>query len=84
MNFQFYIDNNNISNDGCYYLTKPKLQSLQTLDLSNNKIEQQGARHLAHSNWPQLKTLLISIYLLYNYIDSNKLSTKGFLFLSKG
>ncbi len=57
-----HIDHNLIGNDGCYYLTKPKLQSLQTLDLTSNAITEDGSRFLAMGNWPHLRTLLICKY----------------------
>lgn len=34
-----YLDHNQIGNDGCYYLTRTNLQSLLTLDLNDNNIE---------------------------------------------
>jgi hypothetical protein len=58
-NFFIFVDNNHIKVDGCYYLQKTNLQSMQTLDISNNEIDDEAAKNLAISNWPCLLNLLI-------------------------
>lgn len=69
------IDNNQIGDDGCSYLTRASLPYLVTLDLTNNRIKDDGCRHLARGVFPNLRTLLIS---------GNKFGEKGLRFLALG
>ncbi len=76
-------DHNNLSTDACHYLTKPKLQSLQTLDLTTNSIDDEGCKLLARGgNWPDLRTFFICSFLVKS--AQNKLTVTGLLYLSKG
>jgi hypothetical protein len=48
------IENCNLESEGVYWLTRTDWKRMRTLNLSNNRIEDDGAKQLIDSNWYRL------------------------------
>lgn len=59
---ELQLANNRIGPEGIMYLMKTKWTNLKSLNLENNNIKAEGARHLAHpsNGWNNLEYLNLS------------------------